>query len=78
MSVCEVDPASMYQRGGSIFIVKGRILLFGMDPSCVKGWIQLLHPAFACVSILYIVYGHQILSTTCCRCLIDYLAPKNE
>lgn len=52
VSVCEVDPASMYQRGGSIFIVKGRILLFGMDPSCVNGWIQLFHERW-----IYLLYG---------------------
>lgn len=37
MSVCEVDPASVYQRAGSIFFCDEE------NPTFCKGWIQLLH-----------------------------------
>lgn len=76
-SVWEVYPASIYQRGGSICFCEGE------NPTFCKGWIHLVWRSGSsfCTrdgSIFYMVHGHQISSPCFCRCLIDYLAPKNE
>lgn len=74
VSVCEVDPASIREVDP--------YLLWRGESYCL-GWIHLVWRGGSSFFmrggyIFYMVYGHQILSTTCCRCLIDYLAPKNE
>lgn len=81
-------------RGGSSFCVRGvssfyiserwiHIFCEEENPTFCKGWIHLVWRSGSsfCTrdgSIFYMVHGHQISSPCFCRCLIDYLAPKNE
>lgn len=75
-----VDPASvcaMYPYYMDPYFCEGE------NPTFCKGWIQLVWRGESsfCMrsgSILYVVYGHQILSSPwCCRFLIGILVPKN-